>query len=181
MTRQLSLRNRQRVRLVDPARFRRIAVQLLHEDFRVEHYVLAVHLVAAPEMARLNGTYLRHEGSTDVITFDYADPQFGLSGSGERKGNQGPSPVTGWHGEIFICLEDALMQARQYHTSWQQELVRYLVHGLLHLQGFDDRQAAARRKMKREENRLMAGLGRRFCFARLGRASKRRGLKVSAA
>jgi ssRNA-specific RNase YbeY (16S rRNA maturation enzyme) len=42
----------------------------------------------------------------------------------------------------------------------------------LHLLGHDDHLAAARRKMKREENRLLAGLSRKFCLAQIGGASK---------
>ena len=46
----------------------------------------------------------------------------------------------------------------EFGTSWQQELIRYLVHGILHLLGFDDQQPAQRRTMKREENRLVRHL-----------------------
>jgi probable rRNA maturation factor len=180
MTRLLSLRNRQRVRAVDRGELRRLAIQLLREDFRVEHYELAVHLVAAPEMSRLNETYLRHAGSTDVITFDYSEKAWRVPGSGFRAADPSPPFESRLHGEVFICLDEAMAQARQYGTSWQHELVRYLVHGLLHLRGFDDRRAAARQKMKREENRLMTNLGRRFSFAKLGRAQARRGTTASA-
>jgi probable rRNA maturation factor len=50
------------------------------------------------------------------------------------------------HGEIFICPEVAATQAREFRTSWQEEIVRYCVHGLLHLRGYDDVRAADRRK-----------------------------------
>ena len=60
------------------------------------------------------------------------------------------------HGEIFVCVDEAVLQARKFGTSWQSEIVRYIVHGVLHLLGFDDSSAGARRKMKREENRLVA-------------------------
>jgi len=50
--------------------------------------------------------------------------------------------------------------------------VRYVVHGLLHLRGYDDRQPAARRQMKREEDRLLTQLARRFPFRRLGKARR---------
>jgi ssRNA-specific RNase YbeY (16S rRNA maturation enzyme) len=46
-------------------------------------------------------------------------------------------------------------------------MARYVVHGLLHLSGFDDVLLAARRKMKREENRLVRALKRRFRLERL--------------
>ena len=83
-------------------------------------------------------SYLRHDGSTDVIAFDYAK----IAGQAVQ-----PVPKTAWtengqagslsalHGEIFICVDEAVLQARKFHTSWQSEIVRYLVHGVLHLLG----------------------------------------------
>jgi len=78
----------------------------------------------------------------------------------------------GLHGELFICVDDAVAQAREFGTTWQSEIVRYLVHGVLHLRGHDDHDPAARRKMKREENRLLRGLDRRFDLSRLARKPK---------
>ena len=78
------------------------------------------------------------------------------------------------HGELFICVEVALAQAKQFKTSWQSEVVRYVVHGVLHLLGHDDLQAGRRRRMKREENRLVRRLARRFSLAQLSRAAKLR-------
>ena len=55
--------------------------------------------------------------------------------------------------------------ARKYKTSWAKEVARYLIHGILHLRGYDDSAPELRRTMKREENRLMtAAAGRcRWC------------------
>jgi probable rRNA maturation factor len=71
------------------------------------------------------------------------------------------------HGELFICVDDAILQAKAFKTSWQSEVVRYIVHGVLHLLGHDDLKPALRRKMKREENRLVRLLAKRFLFAQL--------------
>jgi rRNA maturation RNase YbeY len=73
------------------------------------------------------------------------------------------------HGEIFVCVDEALLQARKFGTSWQSETVRYVVHGVLHLLGHDDLRAAARRGMKREEDRLVREISRRFSLAQLAR------------
>ena len=73
------------------------------------------------------------------------------------------------HGELFVSIDDAVAQARRFGTSWQAELVRYVVHGLLHLQGHDDRAPAVRRKMKRVEDRLVRALARESCLEDLGR------------
>ena len=73
--RSLTLRNRQRLRRVDLRLLRRIVQALLRETWPDGSFDLAIYVVAAPEMTRLNETFLRHKGSTDVITFDYAEEQ----------------------------------------------------------------------------------------------------------
>ena len=146
---ELVLRNRQRVRRVDMLLLRRIVRSLLADLVGVERYELCVHLVGTPEMVRLNETFLHHAGPTDVITFNHAGPTM--------------------YGEIFVCVDEAIRQARRFGASWQSELVRYLVHGVLHLRGYDDQRPAARRTMKREENRLMRLVAARFRLSRLAR------------
>jgi probable rRNA maturation factor len=119
-----------------------------------DSFELGLHLVGELEMTRLNETYLHHRGSTDVITFDYCEP------------NQTDFLM----GEIFVCVPEAMTQARRFRTSWQKEVVRYAVHGVLHLCGYDDQAGRSRRKMKKEENRLLKRLAARFRVNLLGSA-----------
>ena len=121
------------------------------DQLRVPAAELGFHFVSAAEMARVNWQFLQHEGSTDVITFDYSVSSVG---SGVR--------TECLSGEAFICVADAVKQAGEFKTTWQSEVVRYAVHALLHLRGYDDLQPAKRRVMKREENRLMRQLAK--CF-----------------
>ena len=161
---ELVLRNRQRTRRVNSPLLRRITRVLLTDLLSLERYELAVYLVAAPEMARINQHFLDHAGSTDVITFDY---------TGEPTPTSSPflEPL---HGEIFICIDDAVKQARQFRTTWQSELVRYLIHGVLHAVGYGDLTPADRGVMKREENRLLRMLSRQFSLRHLANAGPRR-------
>ena len=76
------------------------------------------------------------------------------------------------HGEIYLCLDETVAQAREFDTDWQSELARYLLHGLLHLHGFDDQTTAARGKLKRQENRLIRLAQRQFPLRRLARARR---------
>ena len=182
MSRSLSLRNRQRVCRVDPALLRRITRWIFREQLRLAHFDLCLHLVAAPEMARLNETFLRHSGSTDVITFDYTGPEDHIPspeirmGRGDRGGETPQAnAVTPMSGELFICLDEAVTQARQFRTTWQREVVRYLIHGLLHLCRHDDLRPAARRRMKREENRLLRRISSRFRLVQLGTRNPKHG------
>jgi probable rRNA maturation factor len=148
----LCFRNRQRVCPIDLRLFRRIVRHALDHHFKPETYELCFHFVEAKEMARVNEEFLDHIGPTDVITFDHRADRHGL------------------HGEIFICPEVAVSQAKEFRTSWQEEIVRYAVHGLLHLQGHDDLAVGPRKKMKHEEERIVKELGKQFALARLQRA-----------
>jgi ssRNA-specific RNase YbeY (16S rRNA maturation enzyme) len=71
---ELVVRNRQRVRRVHLRLLRQITESALTKLPGVRSSQLGIHLVGAPEMTRLNETFLRHAGSTDVIAFDYATP-----------------------------------------------------------------------------------------------------------
>jgi probable rRNA maturation factor len=142
----LRVLNRQKCRRLSGTQLRRMAKFLIENLLDRSRYELGVHLIGADEMTRLNESFLGHAGSTDVITFDHRDT---------------PDPGN-LYGEIFISVDDAVTQAAQFGQTWQSEVVRYLAHGLLHLEGYDDLKPAARRIMKRQENKLVKELSRRF-------------------
>ena len=165
----LTIRNRQKARALNARLLRRITRALLEELLQLPSADLGFVVLTAAEMTRLNETFLRHAGPTDVITFDYHEAAgVAASSSDSRRAPRGPGSAL--HGEIFVCVDEAVLQARRYRTSWPEELVRYLVHGVLHLLGFDDQTAADRRRMKREENRLLRRLAGRFPLSRLARS-----------
>lgn len=150
---ELGVRNRQRTRAVNVALLEGMARTLLTELLALRDFDLCVHLVGSVNMAKLNAKFLRHAGSTDVITLDYSE-----STQDDRVA-----------GEIFISVDDAIAHAGQFRTTWQSEIVRYAIHGVLHLRGFNDLKPAQRRIMKREENRLLRQIGRRFALKELSR------------
>lgn len=137
----LILRNQQRACRINLPRLRSGVRFHLDEQLGLTAYDIAIHFVSSARMAEVNQTHLKHEGPTDVITFDYR----------EHRGD----PL---HGELLICPAVAVAQAQDHDTSWQCELLRYIIHGILHLQGFDDLSASDRRVMKREENRRLTAL-----------------------
>lgn len=151
----ITVRDRQSACPVDLAFLKRIIRVLLLEKLELRQFDLGVYLLSAAEMERLNSEHLGHDGPTDVITFDY--------GSNASEGLV--------HGELLLCPEVALDQAIQFHTTWEEEIVRYVVHGILHLLGFDDRYAACRRIMKTREDQLVRQLSDQFDLAHLARKS----------
>ena len=165
----IAIINRQRVRKINVRQLKKIAAALLAE-LEIEKAEIGICLVAAPEMTQLNETFLKHKGSTDVIAFDYGfggPPSGGKFSKISARANRQKPELRTLHGEIFICVDEAVLQARKFGTSWQSEVVRYLVHGVLHLLGYDDSNADARRKMKREENRRLHEMTRRFPLSNL--------------
>ncbi|MFM7099836.1 MAG: rRNA maturation RNase YbeY [Verrucomicrobiota bacterium] len=142
----VEVRNRQRDRPLDSRRVRTLARAVL-ADLGCSGEV-AFHFIPDHQMAQLNWHYLHHEGSTDILTFDH----------GSRPGHL--------HGECFISVAEAVRQAAEFGTDWEREVVRYVVHGLLHLAGYDDLEPEARKRMKRVENRLTRRFAPRFPLAK---------------
>jgi probable rRNA maturation factor len=144
---ELLIANRQRTRRLNTAMIRELAEWIVAG---LEHVELGFHFVGAKEIARVHEEFMDIPGSTDVITFDH-----------------GSEPPTRIHGEIFICVEDAIAQAKEFKTTWQSEVARYMIHGVLHLKGFDDFYPEDRKVMKRAENRLLAQAAKQFDFREL--------------
>jgi rRNA maturation RNase YbeY len=80
-------------------------------------------------IADINWQFLRHKGPTDIITFDYQNHS----------------------AELLISLDTTKKSARECKNSFDEELMLYLVHGVLHLAGFDDKNPRKRLKMRKEE------------------------------
>src|SRR5438270_1492254 len=124
-TPQISIRNLQRnvrVDVVDLEKFAAKAVKLclnLPGKKKTELQQLpavSVLIVSDRKIASLHQQFMNESGPTDVITFQ--------------------------HGEIFVSAVSARRNARRFGNALTRELCLYIVHGLLHLHGFDDRDEA---------------------------------------
>jgi probable rRNA maturation factor len=144
----ITISNRQRSRKLNLRLLKEIAAAAL-DELKIKEAELGIVLISAKEMASMNEKFLGHEGPTDVITFDYSEKRKQL------------------HGELFVCVAVAEKQAKEFGTNRQSEIVRYIVHGILHLMGHDDLQAVARKKMKLEERRLVRKLSHSFALSKL--------------
>lgn len=97
-----------------------------------------INFISSEDIIAINSKYLRHNFSTDIITFNY---------SGE---------CLNFDGEIFISFEDAKENAKKFKVSFDNEIVRLIIHGVLHMLGYDDVTKAKRIKMKKIEDELVA-------------------------
>lgn len=93
---------------------------------------IEVALVDDAMIDQVHRDFMNIEGATDVITFH--------------------------HGEIVISAETAYRQAAEYHEPPAREMLRYLVHGLLHLAGHDDQDDASRAQMEASQEAIVTAL-----------------------
>jgi len=110
---------------------------------------LSIVLTDNRHIRDLNREYLGRNGVTDVISFPLED----LDWPGGHCSNGGIN------GEIIASAELAVQQAQTTNTDPRAELMLYLVHGLLHLMGYDDRKPEQARQMHAREDALLEDLG----------------------
>lgn len=84
----------------------------------------------------VNKEFLGHDYYTDIITFDYSEP----------------GVVSG---DMYISLDTVLTNSAKFHTSYEKELLRVIIHGVLHLCGINDKGRGERAVMEAAENRAL--------------------------
>jgi len=135
---QLTIRNLQRMVPVDLGDLQKFADNVLRLCLKIrrrqrteltEQRRVFVLLISDRRMAALHRQFLGKSGPTDVLTFQ--------------------------HGEIFISAETARRHAHRFGNSLTQELRLCVVHGLLHLHGFDDRNGIEAQKMDAMQRRIL--------------------------
>jgi probable rRNA maturation factor len=105
---------------------------------------LSLLLTDDQEIAELNYRFLKREGPTNVLAFP-------------MRGNDSPEPETPMLGDIVISLDAALRDAETTGETFQETLDRLLVHGLLHLVGYDHEISEEEgRRMDKETYRLLS-------------------------
>lgn len=93
------------------------------------------------KIIEVNRQYLKHDYYTDIITFDYSRP-LRISG------------------DIFISIDTVASNAELFKKSYEDELMRVIIHGVLHLCGIDDKGEGEREIMEAHENQALALLSR---------------------
>jgi rRNA maturation RNase YbeY len=127
-------------RIESDAEVRR-AVRAARKLGRREDLGLSVVFVSDAQLARLHARHMGDPSHTDVITFDLSDD------------------LAGPAGEIYASVERARKVARARGVPARRELALYVVHGVLHLCGYDDRSRADQTRMRAAEARVLRSLG----------------------
>lgn len=89
------------------------------------------------KILEVNRQYLQHDYYTDIITFDYCEGEV-------------------LNGDIFISLDTVQSNAEQYGKSYENELHRVIIHGILHLCGINDKGVNERKKMEAAEDKALS-------------------------
>jgi len=131
---------RQWPRLLTKPEIRRLS-QALNEIWRA-NAATAIHLevdfVDEATICTLHRDFLQDAASTDVITFD-----LGVTPAGERIA------------AVAICVPVAQRYAKRFNVPLREELQRLVIHGVLHLLGFDDHRTAEKKRMRYYENKAL--------------------------
>lgn len=107
-----------------------------------------ITLVDDEEMAELNERHLNHTGPTDVLTFDLSENSKQLI-----------------EGEIVVSVDTAARESADRKHSLSEELTLYVIHGTLHLLGYDDSTTRQAARMHRMEDEILTQLGLRPVYS----------------
>lgn len=98
------------------------------------------------KILEVNRQYLQHDYYTDIITFDYCDDEHMMGKKDTISG------------DLFISLDTVRSNATQQGTTYEEELHRVIIHGILHLCGINDKGPGEREVMEAAENKALAML-----------------------
>jgi probable rRNA maturation factor len=142
---------------VDPAELAALVRVVLAAEGR-SRASISIALVDQSAIHAINRSHLGHDWPTDVISFPMSDAD---------------DPVLA--GELVVSAEMAAATAAEIGVEPRDELALYLVHGLLHLCGYDDLSEGAAAEMRRRQGELLASCGRANPFDRAVAARPPRG------
>ena len=118
-------------------------VHFLLEESQINCEEMAVNFVGKQKIASLHATYFNDPSPTDCITFPCDEP------------NARPCHLLG---ELFICPQVAKEFVKKNGGDLMEEITLYLVHGFLHLLGYDDRTEKQQKEMRKQEKKWMRAL-----------------------
>lgn len=105
-------------------------------DLKISEAELCFVFISDDHLADMNKKYLNHDTLTDIITFNW---------------NEGNS----LKGEMYISVDRVAENANKYGADLETELRRVMIHGVLHLAGFNDKTKKDKAKMRRAEDKYL--------------------------
>ncbi len=138
---RISIASPQEIVPIDRARMRE-TVRTVLDGENVADAEISLAFVDNPTIHRLNQRYLQHDEPTDVLSFPLSEPSAATLA-----------------GELVLGVEVAAEQAAGRGHDVQAELILYVIHGLLHLCGYDDDDDADRAAMRQRERHYLRQLG----------------------
>ncbi|MBN1637614.1 MAG: rRNA maturation RNase YbeY [Ignavibacteriales bacterium] len=112
-------------------------ISFLVKELKLKFSELEINFVDNKTILELNIKYLKHNYETDVITLSYPDESLKLNGY------------------VFISYEKAKENSKRYKQSFKNEILRLIIHGILHLVGYDDKTKKQKQFMSNEEDRIL--------------------------
>ena len=150
---RVDITNSQSCLELDDAFLRDVVTRTLADE-RVASATIGILVVDNPTIRELNRRHLAHDYDTDVLTFPFDC----VVTPGNHDVDQSTLRGAGKHieGEIVVSAEMAVDRAAEFGWRPEDELTLYIVHGLLHLAGYDDVDDAERLQMRKRERAILA-------------------------
>lgn len=138
----INISNRQRLLKIPPKKVRKLVeTVILNEGHSCDE--VSIQFVNTKTMCQMHEDFFDDPSPTDCMSFPLDDE---------------PSDDYRVLGDVVVCPETAINYAKLHQTNHYQELTLYIVHGLLHLMGYDDIRETDRKKMRAAEKRHMTKL-----------------------
>ena len=117
---------------------------------------LAITFISDQRMRSLNRRFLGHDWPTDVLSFRYDQAPGRKPQAASRRLQHAACSLQPIVGEILIAPSQARAYARAHGVPYEEELARYIVHGLLHWMGHEDKTLAQQKRMRSLEDQVLA-------------------------
>ena len=151
---ELLVSNEQDICFIEPELellFQKVLEALLQAEGETGEVEVSLVLVDDKQIQEMNRDYRGIDRPTDVLSFPLREAV---------EGEEPKVPVDDWLlGDIVISMETALRQAEEYGHSLERELGFLLVHGCLHLLGYDHQREEERQVMREKEEAILTSLG----------------------
>ncbi|MCK9280311.1 MAG: rRNA maturation RNase YbeY [Melioribacteraceae bacterium] len=112
-------------------------IRIITKELSIKKYHLACSFMSQEAILGINKTHLGHDYYTDIITFNYGNENGKLEA------------------EFYISPEEAENNSKRFKVKLKSELIRLIIHGILHCIGFNDKTNNEKKEMRMKENELI--------------------------